>query len=63
MRLFTGENLNTVLNENWQLLYDEIRPALEDTAVAIIKNVAEFMLYKIPHDQIFPKQDVFSMNR
>lgn len=55
MCLFIGENLNTVLNENWQPLYDEIRPALEATTVAIIKNVAEFMLYKIPHDQIFPK--------
>jgi hypothetical protein len=49
-----SDNLNVFLNENWELLFEELRPAFEEAIGLILKDVASKVLQKIPKDEIFP---------
>ncbi|XP_065209742.1 protein takeout-like [Planococcus citri] len=49
-----SDNLNVFLNENWELLFEELRPAFEEAVAVILKEVASKVLQKIPRDEIFP---------
>uniref|UniRef100_A0AAU6SHC1 Protein takeout-like protein n=1 Tax=Maconellicoccus hirsutus TaxID=177089 RepID=A0AAU6SHC1_MACHI len=50
-----SDNLNVFLNENWELLFEELRPAFEEAVAVILKEVASKVLQKIPKDEIFPQ--------
>jgi hypothetical protein len=49
-----SDNLNTFINEEWQLLFQELRPAFEEAIVAIIKDIAGKVFQRVPQDDIFP---------
>lgn len=49
-----SDNLNVFLNENWELLFDELRPAFEEAVGVIMREVASKVLDRIPKDEIFP---------
>ncbi|KAK7602030.1 hypothetical protein V9T40_009471 [Parthenolecanium corni] len=49
-----SKNLNVFLNENWQLLFDELKPAFEEAIIAIVKDIVGKALAKIPADRVFP---------
>ncbi|XKL61296.1 hypothetical protein PGB90_008353 [Kerria lacca] len=49
-----SRNLNVFLNENWELLYEELKPAFEEAIEAIVKDIVVKVLTKIPVDQVFP---------
>lgn len=49
-----SDNLNVFINENWELLFQELKPAFEEAIVAIIKDIVGKVFQKIPQDDIFP---------
>ncbi|XP_063235124.1 protein takeout-like [Bacillus rossius redtenbacheri] len=50
-----GDTMNKFLNENWQDIFKEIKPSLEQTLQNVFKNIAEHFFSQIPYDHIFPE--------
>lgn len=46
--------MNVFLNENWELLFEELKPAFEEAIGVILKEVAGKVVQRIPKDEIFP---------
>jgi hypothetical protein len=47
--------MNRLLNNKWQQLTQEIKPALEEAIASIIKDMATKFFEKYPLDQILPE--------
>lgn len=50
-----GDNMNRFLNENWQEILGEVKPAFEEALGATFKNIAQRLFTKVPYDEIFLK--------
>lgn len=58
--LFNGDSelgaaMNQFLNENWQSVAAEMRPALEDAIARILRGMAERFFEAYTMDQLFPE--------
>lgn len=56
--LFNGdealsENTNKVLNDNWQQLWEELRPSFEQTFSAVFLQFANEVFSRVPEEDIF----------
>lgn len=51
--LFLDEGLNTFLNENWQIIFEELRPAFEQAFAQIFKEMTHRVFSKVPIDKVF----------
>lgn len=49
-----GETMNRVLNDNWELLYQEIGPSLEDAYAELFKRPARALFLHVPLDEVLP---------
>ncbi|KAK5638908.1 hypothetical protein RI129_013203 [Pyrocoelia pectoralis] len=49
-----GDSMNTLINENWKELFDEIRPGFEEIFSKLFKNAANSIFTKVPGEDIFP---------
>jgi hypothetical protein len=51
--IFTGENTNKVLNENWQHFWEELRPSIEGAFAAIFLQLSNQLFSRVPEKDIF----------
>lgn len=52
---WTGNQMNTFLNENWQEVLKEFTPAVAETVSQIIYLIVDSIADKVPYDDFFPK--------
>lgn len=50
----TGDNMNSILNENWEVLLEELQPAFEEAIAAIAQDIVNKALQKTAYTDIFP---------
>lgn len=50
---FTGESMNNILNENWEVLLEELKPAFEEAIGAIAQDIINKVLQKTAYSDIF----------
>jgi len=50
---FTGESTNKILNENWQQLWKELQPSLEETFAAVFLQYSNDIFSRVPEEDIF----------
>lgn len=48
-----GVEINKFLNENWMNVYNDIRPAVEETVSAVITNIVSNFAKKVPFKEVF----------
>ncbi|XP_038110659.1 protein takeout [Culex quinquefasciatus] len=48
-----GNAMNGVMNDNWQLMFRELRGAFEDTFGYIFKDISNKLFLKVPMNRIF----------
>lgn len=55
-----GDNMNLFLNENWQIILDELKPAVRETLAQILSGVINAVFDKLPYNDLFLDTDVSS---
>ncbi|XP_050420101.1 circadian clock-controlled protein daywake-like [Adelges cooleyi] len=50
-----GESMNSILNENWSVLLEELQPAFEEAVAAIAQDIVNKALQKTAYSDIFPQ--------
>lgn len=50
-----GESMNNILNENWPVLLEELKPAFEEAIGAIAQDIVNKALQKTAFTDIFPQ--------
>jgi len=50
----TGDSMNSILNENWEVLLEELKPAFEEAVGAIAQDIVNKALQKTAYSDIFP---------
>lgn len=53
-KLSPGEAMSKMMKENWQLVYQELKPVIEETAEAILSDIADKVFRKYSLEQLFP---------
>ncbi|XP_059622686.1 protein takeout-like [Phlebotomus argentipes] len=48
-----GENMNRFMNENWELIFNELKGGYEDTFSYVFKDVTNKIFTKVPMNKIF----------
>lgn len=61
--LFNGnkalsDNMNLFLNENWQIILQELKPAVRTTLSQIIASIFNSVFDKVPYQELFKDTDV-----
>ncbi|KAL1132410.1 hypothetical protein AAG570_010365 [Ranatra chinensis] len=51
-----GENMNTFLNENWEAVLTDFRPAIGQTVGETVKLILNNIFEIIPFDMLFPEK-------
>lgn len=56
--LFNGnkalsDNTNLFLNENWQIIFQELKPAIRETFSQILSGIMNSIFQKLPYDEMF----------
>ncbi|XP_026812250.1 protein takeout-like [Rhopalosiphum maidis] len=49
-----GDSMNSILNENWEVLLEELKPAFEEAVGAIAQDIVNKALQKTAYSDIFP---------
>lgn len=47
-----GNHMNNFLNENWSIIYKELKPSIADTFGAIFKEISNRIYSRIPYKNI-----------
>ncbi|XP_049541563.1 protein takeout-like [Anopheles darlingi] len=50
-----GKTMNQVLNDNWEVVFQELRSAYEDTFGYIFRKISNQIFLKVPMNKIFPE--------
>jgi len=45
--------MNSILNENWEVLLDELKPAFEEAIAAIAQDIVNKVFQKTAYSDIF----------
>ncbi len=48
-----GDSMNSILNENWEVLLDELKPAFEEAIAAIAQDIVNKVFQKTAYSDIF----------
>lgn len=56
--LFNGnkalsDNTNLFLNENWQIIFQELKPSIRETFSQILTGIMNSIFEKLPYDEMF----------
>ncbi len=46
--------MNRVLNDNWELVYNEIGPSFEEAYSEVVRQHVRSLLLHVPIDDLFP---------
>lgn len=52
-----GNQMNRFMNENWELIFNELKGGYEETLSYVFKEVTNKLFTKVPMDRIFPRAD------
>ncbi|BET02424.1 Haemolymph juvenile hormone Hypothetical protein protein (JHBP) [Nesidiocoris tenuis] len=60
--LFNGEkalsdNMNKILNANWEEVLNELKPSFEDALSEIFRDVTNRLFSKVPLDELYPEHE------
>jgi hypothetical protein len=63
--LFNGnkalsDNMNLFLNENWEIILQELKPAVRNTLTQILASIFNSVFDKIPYQDMFNDTDVWA---
>ena len=47
-----GSHMNNFLNENWQVIYKELKSSIGDTFGAIFKDISNRIYSRVPYNKI-----------
>jgi len=47
-----GNHMNNFINDNWAIIYKELKPNIEDTFEAIFKEISNRIYSRIPYKNI-----------
>uniref|UniRef100_A0A1B6IKY9 Protein takeout n=2 Tax=Homalodisca liturata TaxID=320908 RepID=A0A1B6IKY9_9HEMI len=50
-----GEAVNTLMKENWEVVFQEMKPVVDQTVEALIKDIASKVFKRYSLDEMFPK--------
>lgn len=53
-----GNQMNRFMNDNWELIFNELKGGYEETLSYVFKEVTNKLFTKVPMDTIFPKTTV-----
>lgn len=53
-----GDNMNLFLNENWEIILQELKPAIRETLSQILSGIINNVFSKIPYAEYFSDTDV-----
>lgn len=45
--------MNKFLNENWEAIFDEMKPVIDEAIGEIVKNIINNVFAKIPYKDLF----------
>jgi hypothetical protein len=51
--MYTGENTNRVLNENWKQFWGELKSSFEETFGEVFLQLSKIVFGKVPENYIF----------
>lgn len=51
--VFSGNNMNVFLNENWREVLLELQPAIEDVFAVAFKSIGQQFLNRVPRNVMF----------
>lgn len=54
--VFPGKTINRVINENWQLIYNEIGSSFEQAYAEVIKQHTRSLFLHVPIDDFLPER-------
>lgn len=52
-----GDNMNLFLNENWQIILEELKPAVRQTLAQILSGIINAVFDKLPYNDLFTDTD------
>lgn len=52
-----GNQMNRFMNDNWELIFNELKGGYEETLSYVFKEVTNKLFSKVPMDQIFPREE------
>lgn len=50
-----GDSMNTFMSENWEALFQELKPVVDESISALLKDIAVKVFNKFTFDELFPK--------
>lgn len=53
-----GNQMNRFMNDNWELIFNELKGGYEETLSYVFKEVTNKLFTKVPMDRIFPRTPV-----
>lgn len=53
-----SDNMNSFLNENWQIILTELKPSVRDTLVKILSELINSTFDKLSYDDLFSDTSV-----
>lgn len=48
-----GDEINKVLNENWESLYNDVKPGYDESFALVFKDLANRVFNRVPFNEIF----------
>lgn len=53
--LISGDNMNRFLNDNWDEILKELKPAVQETFGLAFAEISNRIFTKVPYADIFPQ--------
>jgi Haemolymph juvenile hormone binding protein (JHBP) len=48
-----GDNMNVFINENWEVIFQELKPAVRDTLIKIVSGLINDVFATLPYKEWF----------
>lgn len=48
-----GDEINKVLNENWETLFNDVKPSYDESFALIFKDLTNRVFNRVPFNEIF----------
>lgn len=48
-----SDNMNTFLNENWQIILSELKPSVRDTLAKVLTGIINSVFENLPYNELF----------
>jgi len=48
-----GENVNNIINQNWELIFEEMKGPFEEAFGTVFQEITNRVFNKVPFDDVF----------